>query len=422
MKRKKIVIVGCGFAGITLAKYLRKTDYEVLLLDKNNYHTFQPLLYQVATNGLEPDSIAYPVRKLIRNRNNIRFQMSEVLSIDTDKKTIQTSENDIVYDYLILATGSTNNFFSLEDKKSLLFPLKSIVDALDLRSFITQNLEKATLTTDEGKRQELINISIVGGGPTGIELAGALAEMKKFVLPKDFPEIDFGAMTIHLFEAGGKLLASMSEKASSASQEYLEKLGVHLHLNTVVEDVQKDKIVTKAGDSFHTDTVIWTAGVKGTAIKGLPGKVVSSGERVLVDAFNKVIDLENVFAVGDVCAHATEENPKGLPMLAPVAMQQAENLAKNLVKSLKGKEMLPFDYTNKGSMATIGRNKAVVDFPKRSIKGRFAWFVWMFVHVISLVGFRNKLITFIDWTYNYFSYDRPLGLIIRPFNKNKKTE
>lgn len=414
---KKIVIVGCGFGGIELAKKLIDQHFEVLLLDKNNYHTFQPLLYQVATGGLEADSIAYPIRRIFRNTKNVRFQMCEVLNIEPKEKILNTSTGDIAYDILVLASGSCNKYFNFEAIKYEFLPLKSVTDALNMRSFLMQNLEKTISTYNPDEKEILMNIAIIGGGPTGIELAGALAEMRKYVFPKDFPEIDFDNMKITLFEAAPKLLGSMSAKASKATEQFLKKLKVEIKLNSKVVSYENSKISLEDGQTFLTDSVIWTAGVKGNPISGFAEESINAGNRLLVDEYNKMIDFENIYAIGDVAAYVGTEKSRGLPMLAQVAIQQARYLAKNFIALEKGKGQHPFIYKNKGSMATIGKNKAVVDLPHYRFQGAFAWFVWMFVHIISLVGFRNKLVTLLGWMGNYFNYDRPLGLIIRPYKK-----
>ncbi len=417
MEKKKLVIIGAGFAGISLAKKLKNNpDLDVLLVDINNYHTFQPLLYQVATGGLEPDNVVYPIRRILRG-TKVRFRMAETQRINPKESTITTNIGDIDYDYLVIACGSTNNFFNFEPIKDKLLPLKSITNALDIRSFLMQNLEKVITLNDLEDKKEVVNIAIIGGGPAGIELAGALAEMKKNVFPKDFPEFDFNQMEINLFEAADKLLAAMSEKSSKASLHYLEKLGVNVKLNALVEKFDGHALYVKDKEEFHTETVIWTAGVKGAVIDGLEENSIVKGNRVSVNDFNQVINAENIFAIGDIAAKVDEKNPKGHPMLAQVAIQQGEHLAKNLKLMLKGQAMLPFEYHNKGTMATIGKNKAVVDLPQLHFHGRLAWFLWMFIHLLSLVGFRNKLVTFIGWANNYINYDRPLGIIIRKYKR-----
>ncbi len=414
----KIVIVGAGFGGITIAKTFKNKPVEVLLIDQHNYHNFQPLMYQIATGGLEPDSIAYPVRRIFRNQKNFSFRMAKVENVSIDTQTLQTSIGPISYDYLVIATGSTNNFFNFEPVKDKLLTLKSIPDALNMRSYIYQNLEKALAHQNDQSIDDLMNIAIVGGGPAGIELAGALAEMKHFVLPKDFPDLDMSKMQINLYEAAPELLSAMSEASSTKTLLYLRELGVNVHLNAKVNGYD-GKILTLAdGTNFTTDTVIWTAGVKAAPINGLPEGALA-GNRILVDGYNQVKNTKNIFAIGDVASCVTAENPKGLPMLAPIAQQQGKLLANNIVKLTTQQPMQPFKYKNKGVMATIGRKKAVVDLPKWKFQGTFAWLVWMFIHIMSLVGFRNKIMAFYDWMANYLTYDKPLGLIIRPYKRKE---
>ena len=415
-QKPKVVIVGAGFGGISMAKYFKNKPVDVLLIDQNNFHNFQPLMYQIATGGLEPYSIAYPVRRIFRNYKNVRCRMAFVESVVVSEKKLKTSIGDIFYDYLIVATGSKTNYFNFEPIKDKLLTLKSIPDALNIRSFLFQNLEKA-LSNETQDLPEVLNIAIVGGGPAGIELAGALAEMKRYVIPKDFPELDTSKMNIHLYEAGEDLLGAMSQEASDKALEYLEGLGVHVFLNTRVSGYDGTALLLPDNTKFYTDTVIWTAGVKGAPIDGIPSEAIIGGNRISVDAYNSVVGTENVFAIGDVAACLNDENPRGLPMLAPVAQQQGKHLAKNIVTHLNGKPMKPFRYFDKGTMATIGRRKAVVDLPKWKFQGTFAWMVWMFIHIMSLVGFRNKVVALLGWMLSYFTYDKPLGLIIRRFTK-----
>ena len=416
----KIIIIGAGFAGISMAKSFKNEAVNVLLIDQYNYHNFQPLMYQVATGGLEPNSIAYPVRRIFRGYKNVSFRMAHVQKVDIASKQLHTPTGTLDYDYLIVATGSTNNYFDFENVKDKLLTLKSIPDALNLRSYLFQNLESAVAKDSTDSEEALLNVAIVGGGPAGIELAGALAEMKRFVLPKDFPDLDFSKMTINLYEAAPKLLASMSSNASEKSAQFLKELGVIVHVNAAVTDYDGKTMTLKDGSTFMTNTVIWTAGVKGAPIAGLPESSIVSGNRIAIDAFNKVQGTDSIFAIGDVASHATEESPKGLPMLAPVAEQQGAHLAKNMMKLVNGKKLEPFKYNDKGTMATVGRRRAVVDLPHYKFSGTFAWFIWMFLHIFSIIGFRNKIVAFIDWFTNYVSYDRPLGLIIRPFRTKKQ--
>lgn len=424
-KKPKIVIIGAGFGGISFVKGLHKKPVEVLLIDRNNYHNFQPLMYQVATGGLEPGSIAYPVRRIFRKYNNVSFRMAEVLSVDTLKNRIFTSIGYIEFDHLVIASGSKNNFFNFEPVKDQLMTLKSLPEALQMRNRIFQNLERALTINNKENLEEIMNIAIVGGGPAGIELAGALAEMRKHILPKEFPELPISKMSVNLYQSGPELLAGMSEEASQKCFEYLEEMGVNVFLNTRAKDYKDKTLLLEDGTAFKTINVIWSAGVKGAPIDGLPEVALKNGNRVLVDEYNKVLGTENIYAIGDVSAHLTTENQRGLPMMAPVAQQQGSTLAKNILRGMENKSLIPFDYNNKGVMATIGRKKAVVDLPHLKLQGGLAWFIWMFVHIFSLVGFRDKTVTFIDWIVSYFNYDQPLGMILkagefRPDEKQKE--
>ncbi|WP_179022180.1 NAD(P)/FAD-dependent oxidoreductase [Winogradskyella forsetii] len=418
-KKPKIVIIGAGFGGIAVAKSFKNEPVDVLLIDQHNYHNFQPLMYQVATGGLEPGSITYPVRRIFRKYKNLSFRMAEVFSVSLKENNLSTSAGTISYDYLIIATGSQNNFFNFEPVKDKLLTLKSIPDALNLRSFIFQNLEKAMEENQKEPLDEILNIAIVGGGPAGIELAGALAEMKRYVIPKDFPGLDVSKMSINIYEAAPKLLAAMSDNASAKSELYLKQLGINVFLNAKVDAYDGAKITLADETTFNTDTVIWTPGVKGAPINGLPKEVIVGGNRISVNEYNQVLGFETIFAIGDVASHLSAVNSKGLPMLAPVAQQQGEQLSKNILRHIASKPLEIFKYKDKGTMATVGRKKAVVDLPKWKFQGTFAWLVWMFIHIFSLVGFRNKFVAFVDWFSNYISYDRPLGLIIRPYKRKE---
>ncbi len=419
--QKRLVIIGGGFGGIEIARLLKNHDIQIVLLDKHNYHCFQPLLYQVATGGLEPGSIAYPLRKFMQQIPNGIFRLAEVLSIDSSIQKVHTNIGEITYDYLVIATGSITNFFKFpKEVSSKMMQMKDIPQALNLRSFILENFEEALLTYDESKKQELINIAIVGGGPTGVELAGALGEMKNNILPKDYPEIDFTKMQIHLFESGAELLGQMHPENQAKALKYVKDFGVNVWLNTMVTDYNGDEITIKDGKKIKSETVIWTAGVKGNPIIGLDAKNVLPNGRILVDEFCKIKDTENIYAIGDVACMQTETLPKGHPMVAPVAIQQGALFAKNVIRKEKGKELQKFKYTDKGSMATVGRNKAVMESNGIKMGGFIAWVAWLFVHVMSLVGFRNKITVTLGWLYNYFTYDRTLRLIIRPFKHNKE--
>lgn len=413
---KRIVVIGGGFAGIEFAKQLHDKAVQVVILDKHNYHTFQPLLYQVATAGLEPDSIAYPLRRVFAKSPNCHFRLAEVKGIIADKKMVITNIGSIDYDELVIATGSRTNFFSLDNVKHEMMPMKTIPQALNLRSLILQNFEEACLTNSYNKQDELMNVVIVGGGPTGVELAGALGEMKKHVLPKDYPELDLDIMDIHLFQGGDRILMGMDKVSSEKALRYLEKLGVHVHLKTRVERFENNQVILGNGKRVNADTVIWAAGVTGNLINGLPDTSVVRG-RLKVNAYQEIEGLKNIYAIGDIAVMMTDATPKGHPMVAQVAIQQGTNLAKNIMRQMDNKPLKPFEYNDKGSMATIGRNKAVVELPFFKFQGFFAWLVWMFVHIWALIGFRNRVAVFINWVYSYFTYNRALRLIIRPFKK-----
>ena len=419
--KPRVVIVGGGFAGLYLARALKGSDFQVVLIDRNNYHTFQPLLYQVATAGLEPDSIAYPIRRVLQRYADGIFRLAEVSHIDAKEQRVETNIGSINYDYLVLATGSTTNFFGLAPVADQMMPMKSVPEALNLRSLLFQNFEKALLTSDIHQRKAAMSVVIVGGGPTGVELAGALAEMQRHVLPKDYPELDLRQMEVHLFERAPRLLAAMSERSSAEAHGYLSKLGVKVWLDTAVDTYENNIATLSNGNEVGTETLIWAAGVRGQFPEGLDGEAIS-GNRITVNELAQVPGHANIYALGDVARMVTEEQPHGLPMLASVATQQGVWLGKNLKAMARGKEPKPFVYKDKGSMATIGRNRAVVDLTRMHFSGMFAWFVWMFVHILLLVGFRNKAVTFIGWVWNYFTYDRSLRLIIRPFRRKVSSE
>ena len=412
----RIVIVGGGFGGLNLAQALRKVKAQVVLLDKNNFHTFQPLLYQVATAGLEPDSIAGPLRKTFEGNPNYYFRMVKVTGVDTEKNEVITTIGNLSYDYLVLANGSVTNYFNKKDFRPKVLPLKRIVHALDVRSHILQNFEQAVMTQDTSEFEKLMNIVVVGGGPTGVEVSGALAELRKHILPKDYPDLDFSQMKIHLIEGSGRLLNGMSDFAGEEALNYIKKMGIDVQLNTFVEDYDGDTVTLNNG-TIETATVVWSAGVRGNVVDGLNESSVERS-RILVDEQSRVNGTANVYAIGDVAMMQTEAYPNGHPMVAPVAMQQGRHLAKNLKNHIQGDQMEPFKYFDKGSMATIGKNKAVVDMPNgMHFKGFFAWLIWMFVHIMYLIGFRNKLITLNNWIWSYFTYDKGTRLIIRTFNR-----
>lgn len=419
----RIVIIGGGFAGISLAKKLAKQEVQVVLLDKHNYHTFQPLLYQVSTGGLEPDSIAYPIRKIVKNFPNFFFRLANVEGIDTEKKKISSDIGELKFDYLVLATGSETNFFGNTEIERHSMAMKTIPQSLNLRSLILENFEEALLTSDLHERNALMNFVIVGAGPTGVELAGALAEIKKGILPKDYPDLDTRLAQINLIQSGDRILKEMSEVASRKAEDFLEKLGVNVWKNVRVTGYDGKTVTTTSDLTFEAATLVWAAGVKGTTVKGLDSKdYVVSGNRLLVNEFNQVKGFDSIFAIGDIACMLTEEFPKGLPMMAQPAIQQGEQLGDNLLRMVESKPMKPFKYKDKGSMATIGRNKAVVDLKHWKFQGVFAWFVWMFVHLFFLIGFRNRMVVFVNWVYNYIRFDREARLIIRPFKRKTSQE
>ncbi len=417
--KPRIIVIGGGFAGISFIKKLQKENVQIVLFDRNNYHTFQPLLYQVSTAGLEPDSIAYPLRKIFRKNMDFHFRLAEVENIDTQNNSIDTSIGSLRYDYLIVATGTRTNFFGNESIAKYSMPMKTVPQALNIRSLILQNIEKADITSDEVERRSLLNFVIAGAGPTGVELAGALAEFRKGILENDYPELDEEEMHVHLIEGQNRVLPPMSEKVSKKALKFLSKLGVQVHLETFINDYDGKTVTTKDGRKFQTATFIWAAGVTGAPIKGINGEaLIQKANRYNVDEFNKLVGFENIYALGDVALMQSNKYPKGHPQVAQPAIQQGKQLGKNLKKMLKGNKMEPFKYFDKGTMATVGRNKAVVDIGKMHFGGAIAWFLWMFVHLWFLVGFRNRVITFFNWTYSYINYDRAARLIIRPYDKS----
>ncbi|MFZ5552375.1 MAG: NAD(P)/FAD-dependent oxidoreductase [Bacteroidota bacterium] len=416
-KKARVVIVGGGFGGIKLAQKLRNKNVQVVLLDKHNYHTFQPLMYQVATAALDASNIAYPIRKIFGRSQNVYFRMGMVHSIHPDEKKIVVDNDHIFYDYLVIATGAKTNYFGNEGLTISSMPMKSIPEALDLRSLILQNFEKILMISNERKKQSMMNYVIAGAGPTGVELAGALGELKLKVLPKDYPELDFSKMNIYIIQAGDRILPMFSPKSSERAKKYLEKLGVTVVLNTRVLDYSGDYVQTNTGQDIIAKTLIWTAGVTGAPVEeGLNKESINKAGRYVVDEFNRVKGYEDIFAIGDVACMPTKEFPNGHPQVAPVAQQQGALFAKNICLHLEGKSMKPFKYFDKGSMATVGKNKAVVEIGKLKFGGFFAWATWMFVHVMSLVGYSNRLVVLWSWTRNYFSSDKGIRLIIRHFD------
>lgn len=414
----RVVIIGGGFAGVSIARKLKNKNFQVVLLDKHNYHNFQPLMYQVATGGLEAGSIAYPIRKIVKEHPEAFFRMTLVERIDTENKKVITDIGTIYYDYVVIATGSTNNYFGNTEVEKNSMVMKTIPEALDIRSLMLENFELALQTNDMEERKALMNFVIVGAGPTGVELAGALAEMKNAVFPKDYPDLDISMMEINLVQGSDRVLDAMSKRSSKAAQKFLNDLGVKIHLKTIVTNYDGQTVTTKDGPSFKTQAMIWSAGVKGAPVDGV-AEAVDRATRIKVNEYNQVEGFTDVFALGDVAAMYGEKYQFGHPMMAQPAIQQGALLAENLERLVKKQSMKKFVYNDKGSMATIGRNKAVVDLPKLHFNGIFAWFVWMFVHLFSLIGFKNKVLVFWSWVYNYFVFDRESRVIIRSYRKNR---
>lgn len=420
--KTRIVIVGGGFGGIELAKKLKTHEVEVMMLDKHNYHTFQPLLYQVATGGLEADSIAFPLRKIFKGQKNMTFRVTEAKRVLPEQNILETSIGTIEYDHLVIATGSTSNFFGQAEIEQNAMPMKSIPEALNLRSLILQNLEAAQIAQDPLVKAELLNFVVVGGGPTGVETAGAIAELKKHVLKNDYPELNLEQVNIYLIEGSPELLGAMSVQAQQKSEEFLKELGVTVLTSARVESYNGKLLSLVDGKSIPSSTVIWSAGVKGATLDGLNPTSIVRGNRVKVNNINLIDGHDNIYAIGDVSAMISEEYPNGHPGVAPTAIQQGKLLAKNLMNIIHKKPTEAFKYFDKGAMATVGRNRAVVDLHKIRFQGIFAWFTWMFVHLMTLVGFRNKLVVFVNWVWSYFSYDRGTRLIIRPFFKESNED
>ncbi|WP_414673610.1 NAD(P)/FAD-dependent oxidoreductase [Maribacter sp. UBA3344] len=411
----RVVIVGGGFAGLALVEGLKNKDVQVVLIDRNNFHQFQPLFYQVATSGLEPDSIVFPFRKQIKGYRNVSFRLAEVQEIQASANTLITDKGKLTYDYLVLATGTKTNFFGMEEVERNSLGMKDIRDSLNIRHMMLQNLEQATITCDDNERDALTNFVIVGGGPAGVEMAGALAEFCKYILPKDYPEYPSSIMNIYLIEAIDELLSTMSEKASTKTLKYLKDLDVKVLFNESVSDYDGSIVTTKSGKTILAKNLIWTAGVKGDFPKGIDDKHVVKGNRLKTDAYLKVDGQENIYAIGDIAALISEESPKGHPQVAQAAMQQGKYLSVTLMGLINDKPISLFSYRDKGSLATVGKRKAVADLGKLKFAGYFAWLLWSVVHLLSISGFRNKLLVGFNWAVSYFSYEKSNRLIIRNF-------
>ncbi len=413
-EQRRVVVVGGGLGGLKLVSSLRDTDFQVVLVDKNNYNQFPPLIYQVASAGLEPSNISFPFRRLFQGWKNFFFRMAEVQHIDTEEKAIKTSIGTIHYDDLVLAAGATTNFFGNKNIEASALPMKSVSESMRLRNTILQNLERAETEDNEARKQALMNIAIVGGGPSGVEIAGVLAEMKQTILPRDYPDLDTSCMHIYLINATPRLLGAMSERSSREAERALKELGVEVMTNCMVTDYVDKELVLKDGQRISAETVIWVSGIKANNIDGIPTESIGHAGRILVDRFNRVKGLKDVYAIGDQCiVEGDEAYPYGHPQLAQVAIQQARTLAKNLIRQEKGETEQPFSYHNLGTMATIGRKKAVVEIGKLKFGGFFAWLLWLIVHLRSILGVKNKTIVFLNWMWSYMNYKQSLRLILK---------
>lgn len=412
--RKRFVIIGGGFGGLEIARRLVKLDVQVVLIDRHNYHQFQPLFYQVATAGLEASSIVFPFRRNFQRSKNFHFRLAEVNSISAEDKMIYTSIGKLSYDTLIISTGATNNFFGNAEIEKNALAMKSIDESLRIRNQVLEQFEEA-LSVSEDEKSEHLTFAIAGAGPTGVELAGTIAEMKRFILPKEYPELNFDQMRILLIEGAPRVLGAMKEKSSWKAKTYLEKMGVEVLTNKLVKSYDGTELQLNDDSIIRTKTLIWAAGIKGNYINGIPETAKVPGNRIAVDHFNQIIGMKDAFAIGDVASMTSNDPayPKGHPQLAQVAIQQGYRFVKNMKAQLRGKELVPFKYKNLGTMATVGRNKAVVELPRMKFYGFFAWMVWMLVHLRSILGVRNKFIVFLNWVWNYFTYNLSLRVIIK---------
>ncbi|HDZ05774.1 hypothetical protein LCGC14_0280970 [marine sediment metagenome] len=420
-KLPRVVVIGGGFAGLALVEKLKNKEVQVVLFDKNNFHQFQPLFYQVATSALEPDSIVFPFRKQISGYKNVLFRLAEVEEIQPSSNTVITNKGSAHFDYLVLATGTTTNFFGMDNVESHSLGMKDIRDSLNIRHMMLQNLEEAAITCDDNERDALTNFVIVGGGPAGVEMAGALAEFCKYILPKDYPEYPSSIMNIYLVEANDKLLSTMSDNASTKTLKFLKDLDVKVLFNESVSDYDGSIVTTKSGKTILAKNLIWTAGVKGQFPKGIDEKHVVRGNRLKTNSYLKVEGYENIFAIGDIAALISSDTPKGHPQVAQTAIQQGKYLGDSLLDIIKDKPLKPFEYKDKGSLATVGKRKAVADLGKFKFAGYFAWLLWSIVHLMSISGFRNRLMVGFNWAVSYFTYEKSNRVIIRNFKPKTKS-
>ncbi|MGN1392920.1 MAG: NAD(P)/FAD-dependent oxidoreductase [Succinivibrionaceae bacterium] len=414
-EKKRVVIIGGGFGGLRLAQDLKKSNFQVVLIDKNNYHQFPPLIYQIATAGLNPSDISFPFRKIFEDREDYFFRMTELRAIYAKDNYIQTSIGKIDYDYLVLANGTKTNFFNNKNVEHYAMPMKTIPEAMGMRNTLLSHFERSVTCSSEKERQELLNVVIVGGGPSGVEIAGAIAEMKRYVLPLDYPDMDTNKMHIYIIEGGDRLLAGMSQKSSDKSLKFLEKMNIEVKLNTFVTDYTDNKVIMNDGTSIPTRNLIWVGGVTTNRVVGIGHEHLGRGNRIKVDQYNRVEGSNNIFAIGDVAImlDADPKYPNGHPQMAQPAIQQGALLAKNLVAIRDNKKLVPFRYKDLGCMATIGKNKAVAEIKPFKFAGFFAWFLWMGVHLMSILGVRNKVFVFFSWVWSYFTYDKSNRMIVK---------
>lgn len=414
-QKKRVVIVGGGLGGLRLAEDLYGSGMQVVLIDKNNFHQFPPLIYQIASAGIDPSSISFPFRQIFRKRKDFYFRMAEARMVDTEKKILQTSIGKIDYDYLVLAAGATTNFFGNKNIEEWAIPMKTVPEAMGLRNALLSNFERALTCATEEERQELLNVVIVGGGATGVEIAGALAEMRRYVIPYDYPDMDSSLMHIYLIEAGDRLLAGLSQESSQKAYEFLKSMGVDIQFGKMVTDYRDHKVVMKDGTEIPTRTFLWVSGIRANAMPGIDESHLGRGFRFKVDEYNRIPGVEDVFVIGDQCLQTSDAAyPNGHPQVAQVAIQQAKNLAKNLKLIDQGadsSELTAFRYKNLGSMATIGRNKAVVEIGKFRSQGFFAWVLWLVVHLRSILGVKNKMMVLLNWLWKYVSYNDSIRMI-----------
>ena len=414
-QKKRVVIVGGGLGGLRLAEDLYGSGMQVVLIDKNNFHQFPPLIYQIASAGIDPSSISFPFRQIFRKRKDFYFRMAEARMVDSEKKILQTSIGKIDYDYLVLAAGATTNFFGNKNIEEWAIPMKTVPEAMGLRNALLSNFERALTCATEEERQELLNVVIVGGGATGVEVAGALAEMRRYVIPYDYPDMDSSLMHIYLIEAGDRLLAGLSQESSQKAYEFLKSMGVDIQFGKMVTDYRDHKVIMKDGTEIPTRTFLWVSGIRANAMPGIDESHLGRGFRFKVDEFNRIPGVDDVFAIGDQCLQTSDAAyPNGHPQVAQVAIQQAKNLAKNLKlinQGVDSSELTAFRYKNLGSMATIGRNKAVVEIGKFRSQGFFAWVLWLVVHLRSILGVKNKMMVLLNWLWKYVSYNDSIRMI-----------